>query len=107
MNALEQVKQLGNNPQGATAYVTLEPCSHYGRTPPCAQGLIKAGVKHVIAAMVDPNPLVAGNGLVMLEKAGITTQSGLLEESAKALNVGFIHAMLYKNLTCAVKWRQA
>jgi len=90
VNAL---KQAGNNAHGATAYVTLEPCSHFGRTPPCAQGLINAGVKHVIAAMVDPNPQVSGNGLKMLEMAGITTKHGLLEEDAKALNTGFVQLM--------------
>jgi len=79
--------------KGATAYVTLEPCSHFGLTPPCAQGLIDAGVSYVIAAMVDPNPRVSGNGLSMLEQAGIRTQSGLLESSARALNVGFIKRM--------------
>ena len=83
----------GNNAQGATAYVTLEPCSHFGRTPPCAQGLIKAGVKHVIAAMVDPNPKVAGNGLKMLEQAGISYQHGLLTQAAENLNIGFIKQM--------------
>jgi diaminohydroxyphosphoribosylaminopyrimidine deaminase/5-amino-6-(5-phosphoribosylamino)uracil reductase len=90
VNAL---KIAGENAKGATAYVTLEPCSHYGRTPPCAESLIKAGVKHVIAAMVDPNPKVAGNGLKMLEQAGISTQYGLLTQAAEALNPGFIKQM--------------
>ncbi len=80
--------------KGATAYVTLEPCSHFGRTPPCAKALVDAGVNHVIAAMVDPNPQVSGNGLSLLEQAGITVQSGLLEQSARLLNVGFIHQMV-------------
>jgi diaminohydroxyphosphoribosylaminopyrimidine deaminase/5-amino-6-(5-phosphoribosylamino)uracil reductase len=83
----------GKNAQGATAYVTLEPCSHYGLTPPCAKGLILAGIKHVIAAMVDPNPKVAGNGLKMLAQAGISSQHGLLREVAEDLNVGFIKQM--------------
>jgi diaminohydroxyphosphoribosylaminopyrimidine deaminase/5-amino-6-(5-phosphoribosylamino)uracil reductase len=77
----------------ATAYVTLEPCSHFGRTPPCAQGLINAGVKRVVAAMVDPNPAVSGRGLKMLEQAGIKVEHGILENEAKALNVGFIKLM--------------
>ncbi len=79
--------------QGATAYVTLEPCSHFGRTPPCAQGLINAGVSRVIAAMVDPNPEVSGRGLRMLEQAGIETASGLLESQARELNPGFLSRM--------------
>lgn len=79
--------------KGATAYVTLEPCSHFGRTPPCAQGLINAGVKRVVAAMVDPHPEVSGRGLKMLEQAGIQTEHGLLECDAKALNLGFINLM--------------
>jgi diaminohydroxyphosphoribosylaminopyrimidine deaminase/5-amino-6-(5-phosphoribosylamino)uracil reductase len=90
VNAL---KIAGENAKDATAYVTLEPCSHYGRTPPCAQGLIKAGVKHVITAMVDPNPKVAGNGLKMLEQAGISTGQGLLTQTAEDLNIGFIKQM--------------
>lgn len=97
VNALAQAK--ANNfslLKGATAYVTLEPCSHFGRTPPCAQALIDAGVSQVIAAMVDPNPRVSGNGLAILEKAGITVKSGLLEQSARLLNVGFIHQMVNK-----------
>lgn len=79
--------------QGATAYVTLEPCSHFGRTPPCAQGLINADIKRVVSAMVDPNPNVSGRGLQMLEKSGIKVESGLLESEAKALNPGFISLM--------------
>ncbi len=79
--------------KGATAYVTLEPCSHFGRTPPCAAGLIKAGVVKVIAAMEDPNPKVSGRGLNLLRNAGIDVFSGLLESEAKSLNVGFIKRM--------------
>lgn len=79
--------------QGATAYVSLEPCSHYGRTPPCAEALVEAGIKKVIVAMVDPNPLVAGQGLARLKAAGIETQSGLMALEARALNPGFISRM--------------
>lgn len=94
VNAIADAKQ--NYPdliQGSTAYVTLEPCSHFGRTPPCAQGLMDAGVKRVVAAMVDPNPAVSGRGLAMLEKAGVKVESGLLESDARALNIGFIKLM--------------
>ncbi|WP_415911769.1 bifunctional diaminohydroxyphosphoribosylaminopyrimidine deaminase/5-amino-6-(5-phosphoribosylamino)uracil reductase RibD [Neptuniibacter sp. QD37_11] len=83
----------GEEAKGATAYVTLEPCSHYGRTPPCSEALINAGVTRVVAAMVDPNPQVAGRGMTMLREAGIEATSGLLEESARALNPGFIKRM--------------
>jgi len=85
--------QAGDQAKGATAYVTLEPCSHYGRTPPCSEGLIEAGVSRVIAAMEDPNPLVAGQGLQKLQQAGIETQVGCLQQQAEALNPGFICAM--------------
>jgi len=78
---------------GATAYVTLEPCGHHGKTPPCCDALIKAGVKRVVVAMQDPNPLVAGKGLQRLREAGITVDCGLLEQDARALNVGFIKRM--------------
>ncbi|OQW41254.1 MAG: riboflavin biosynthesis protein RibD [Proteobacteria bacterium SG_bin4] len=82
--------------RGATAYVTLEPCSHFGRTPPCANALIDAGIAQVIMAMQDPNPRVAGQGCAMLEHAGIAVKSGLLQAQAEALNIGFISRMVRK-----------
>lgn len=90
VNALAQA---GERARGATAYVTLEPCSHFGKTPPCADALIKAGVSRMVAAMQDPNPQVAGNGLQRLREAGIAVECGLLEEQARALNPGFIKRM--------------
>ncbi|WP_297769887.1 bifunctional diaminohydroxyphosphoribosylaminopyrimidine deaminase/5-amino-6-(5-phosphoribosylamino)uracil reductase RibD [uncultured Alcanivorax sp.] len=83
----------GDRARGATAYVTLEPCSHTGRTGPCADALVAAGVARVVAAMEDPNPQVAGNGMQTLAAAGIETASGLLEADARALNPGFISRM--------------
>lgn len=87
----------------ATCYVTLEPCSHFGRTPPCALALVKAGIKRVVIAMVDPNPKVAGRGISILEKAGITVEVGLLAEKATALNLGFITRMQLKRPRITVK----
>ncbi len=93
VNALKDAHEKGGATQGATAYVTLEPCSHFGRTPPCAQALIDARVSRVVAAMQDPNPLVAGQGFRLMREAGIKAESGLLEGDAMALNCGFIKRM--------------
>jgi len=79
--------------QGATAYVTLEPCSHFGRTPPCADALVNAGVSRVIVAMQDPNPQVSGKGLQRLREAGIDVRCGLLAREARELNIGFVSRM--------------
>ncbi len=85
--------EAGERARGATAYVTLEPCCHQGRTPPCTDGLLEAGVARVVCAMVDPNPLVAGRGLRLLAEAGVAVETGLLEAEARALNPGFIKRM--------------
>lgn len=87
------LKDAGTRAIGATAYVTLEPCSHTGRTPPCARALIEVGVKRVVIAGLDPNPQVAGRGVKLLEEAGIAVTVGVLTVQAEALNKGFLKAM--------------
>ncbi|MBH2033053.1 MAG: bifunctional diaminohydroxyphosphoribosylaminopyrimidine deaminase/5-amino-6-(5-phosphoribosylamino)uracil reductase RibD [Pseudomonadales bacterium] len=87
------LRAAGDKARGATAYVTLEPCSHHGRTPPCADALVNAGVARVVAAMQDPNPSVAGRGMQRLAQAGISIESGVLEGEARKLNQGFLKRM--------------
>jgi diaminohydroxyphosphoribosylaminopyrimidine deaminase/5-amino-6-(5-phosphoribosylamino)uracil reductase len=86
----------GSSAEGADVYVTLEPCSHYGRTPPCTDALIAAGVKKVIVAMTDPNPLVSGQGVKKLQDAGILVETGLLAEKARKINEPFLKAIITK-----------
>lgn len=87
------LKQAGDLAKHATAYVTLEPCNHQGKTPPCADALMAAGVSNVVIAMQDPNPLVAGQGIEKLRAAGINVSIGLMESEAAILNKAFIHKM--------------
>nr|CAA6820787.1 MAG: Diaminohydroxyphosphoribosylaminopyrimidine deaminase (EC / 5-amino-6-(5-phosphoribosylamino)uracil reductase (EC [uncultured Thiotrichaceae bacterium] len=100
---IHALQQVNYQVEGADVYVTLEPCAHYGRTPPCADALIQAGVKRVVAAMVDPNPQVSGRGLETLQQAGVQTAQGLLEEGARKLMLGFISAMTRKRPFIRIK----
>lgn len=93
---IHALKAAGQKAQGADVYVTLEPCSHYGRTPPCTDALIKAGVKRVCIALTDPNPLVNGQGLKRLQEAGITVETGILSDKAQKINEAFIKTVTQK-----------
>ncbi|MDN3544705.1 bifunctional diaminohydroxyphosphoribosylaminopyrimidine deaminase/5-amino-6-(5-phosphoribosylamino)uracil reductase RibD [Kinneretia asaccharophila] len=92
--ALRDAQTRGEDVRGATAYVTLEPCAHHGRTPPCCDALIAAGLGRVVAALGDPNPQVSGQGMARLQAAGIRTSLGLLAVPARELNIGFFSRML-------------
>ena len=94
--ALRDAEQRGNVVRGATAYVTLEPCSHHGRTGPCCDALIQAGIHRVVASLADPNPLVAGQGFAKLRAAGITVDIGPEADAARELNLGFFSRMIRK-----------
>ena len=91
---IEALNKLQADPKGSTCYVSLEPCIHQGRTPPCTAALINAGITRIIAATTDPNPLVSGQGLRQLRKAGLRVEKGLMEIQAKAINLGFNMRML-------------
>ena len=91
--ALRDAQSRGQSVRGATVYVTLEPCSHHGRTPPCCDALIAAGIERVVMAIDDPNPLVAGQGAARLRAAGITVEAGALADEARELNIGFFSRM--------------
>ncbi len=101
-HAIKTARSKGVNLDGATAYVTLEPCNHFGKTPPCTEALIGAGVSRVVAAMEDPNPMVSGTGLARLRDAGVDVRVGLLSHEAVELNIGFI-----KRMTTGLPWVRA
>ena len=100
---IHALHQAGELAKGADIYVTLEPCSHYGKTPPCCQAIIKAGIKRVIVAMTDPNPLVAGNGLKELKAAGIEVVEGVCRDEAEKLNEVFLKWIVHKMPFVVVK----
>ncbi|WP_297512535.1 bifunctional diaminohydroxyphosphoribosylaminopyrimidine deaminase/5-amino-6-(5-phosphoribosylamino)uracil reductase RibD [Thermococcus sp.] len=103
VNAIEDAKSRGHDVRGATMYVTLEPCSHWGKQPPCADRIIREGFKRVVVAMVDPNPLVSGRGIEKMKKAGIEVEVGVLEDEARKLNEIFIKYVTTKTPFVSIK----
>ena len=101
---IEAFKDCKMNPERATLYVNLEPCSHYGKTGPCVENIIKKGIKRVVIGIKDPNPLVSGRGIEMLKKAGVEVEVGVLEDECRRLNEIFIKYITYKKPFCILKW---
>ena len=101
--AIHDAEEKGHNTNGSVAYVTLEPCNHFGRTPPCTEALLWAGIGKVVIAHGDPNPIVRGNGISVLEEAGIEVESGLLEKDAAMQMREFLHWCQYRRPFVTVK----
>lgn len=106
IEALRDARRLGVNAAGSDLYVTLEPCSHHGKTPPCVDALVEAGLRRVVVAMIDPNPLVAGQGIERLRRAGIAVQVGLEEGPARRLNEPFVKRVTTGQPWVIAKWAQ-
>lgn len=104
---VEALRDAGGAARGATVYVTLEPCAHAGKTPPCTDALIRAGIGRVRAAMKDPNPLVAGKGILALRRAGIGVEVGLLESDARELNAPYLQRLEWGRPYVILKWAQS
>ncbi len=102
--ALEATRAGGRSPVDATLYVTLEPCCHHGKTPPCTEALLDAGIRRVVAAMSDPFPRVAGGGLAQLRAAGIEVESGLLEAESRRLNAPYLKRLATGRPYVTAKW---
>lgn len=104
---IEALRRCRDNPRNATAYVSLEPCCHFGKTPPCTAALIEAGIRRVVAAMRDPNPSVAGRGLRQLRRAGLAVECGLLAREAAELNAPYLKLLHRRRPWVILKWAQS
>jgi diaminohydroxyphosphoribosylaminopyrimidine deaminase/5-amino-6-(5-phosphoribosylamino)uracil reductase len=107
INAIEDCKKKGNNPSGSLLYVTLEPCSHHGKTPPCSEAIIQSGISKVFMACIDPSEHASGRGVELLQNAGIEVHTGLCENKARLLNAPFIKFAKTKEPWVIVKWAQS